>query len=241
MGANWRRGSKAFFVAGLIELWENDELELDVDQETGEVLLHDINEAVVSLADPKVMSKFINQLEAMRWNVRIERPMACIEKVVEYLGRYVYRTAITNSRIKSVSEKGVSFEYNNYAATGMDKKAMLHLEGVEFLRRFAMHMLPPSFQRIRYYGLYATAAKATLLRAELAIGSKKPATPLRKVVEIVAAFVGHDPDECPICHRRNCWQVAEITPTNPRHCAHRTRRRTEPAEVPKVLRQRPPP
>jgi Putative transposase len=206
---------------------------LGVDQETGELLVYDINEAVVSLAEPEEMSKFINHLQAMRWNVRIERPMAGIEKVVEYLGRYVYRTAITNSRIKSVSEKGVTFEYNNYAATGTDKKAMLHLEGVEFLRRFAMHMLPPSFQRIRYYGLYATAAKAAHQRATQAISSKKPTTPLRKIVEIVATFLGHDPDECPLCQRRSCWQVVEIAPTNPRHRAHRTRS--------KALRQRPPP
>jgi hypothetical protein len=209
-------------------------LELGVDRETGELLVYDINEAVVGLAEPEEMRKFINKLQAMRWNVRIERPMAGIEKVVEYLGRYVYRTAITNSRIKSVDEKGVSFEYNNYAAAaGSDKKAILQMEGVEFLRRFAMHILPPSFQRIRYYGLYATAAKASHQRAEQAIGSKKPATPVRKIVEIVAAFLGHDPDECPLCQRRNCWQVVEIAPTNPRHRAHRTRS--------KALRQRPPP
>jgi Putative transposase len=207
---------------------------LGVDRETGECLVYDINEAVVSLADPEEMRKFINQLEAMRWNVRIERPMAGIEKVVEYLGRYVYRTAITNSRIKSISEKGVSFEYNNYAAAaGSDKKAILQMEGVEFLRRFAMHILPPSFQRIRYYGLYAAAAKAVHQRAELAIDSKKPTFPLRKVVDIVAAFLGHDPDECPMCQKRNCWQVVEIAPTNPRHRDYKIRS--------KALRQRPPP
>jgi len=166
------------------------------------------------------MRLFIEDLQQIKWNVRIERPMAGIEKVVEYLGRYVYRTAITNGRIHEVGEKTVRLEVKKYAQRTPGQPAEkdeLELEGVEFLRRFAQHLLQKGAQRIRYFGLYAAAAKDSLRQAEAAIGTLRQPFIARKVVEIVTAFLGHPPDDCPVCNTCRTWSTVEIMPKNPYH------------------------
>lgn len=209
-------------MVGLRVLWENGDLDLGVSPETGELLgdISDLNPAVCHLGDRKEMTRFYLDLAAMKWNVRIEKSMSCIKHVVEYLARYVYRSAITNGRILDIGEKTVRFTYKNYK----DQKggeaapeAELTLDGVEFLRRFAMHLLPKSFQRIRYFGFYAAAAGDTLQKAEKALGNSKPPFILRTVMMILAAVLGFDPDFCPKCGAHRQWVVTEIVPTNPYH------------------------
>ena len=235
------RAFRGFFLAGLRELWENDDLRLGIDPQTGELPAGVIapNLDVCHLAMPDEMRRFYRTLEAKNWNVRIEKPMSCIQHVVAYLARYVYRTAITNSRILDVGEKTVTFQYKKYDEKKGDApapKAEMILDGVEFLRRFVMHLLPKGLQRVRHFGLYAAAAAAVLAKAQKALGIAKQPFLIRTVLMIVMAFIGCDPNICPKCGAAHAWSVEPIEPTNPYHQKNRSTKRRQP-----MLAKPPPP
>jgi hypothetical protein len=102
------------------------------------------------------------------WVVNAEQPFKIPEFVVEYLGRYTHRVAITNHRLTDVNGTSVAFKYKNYK-TGKFSET-IKLTGVEFLRRFAQHILPHGFVRIRHYGILASRNKTVdlnLARSEL--------------------------------------------------------------------------
>ncbi len=85
------------------------------------------------------------------WIVEFREPMGGPAQVLEYLGRYTHKVAISNHRIKHIdSDNNVAFEYKDYADDG--KKKRMTLQGEEFLRRYEQHILPPRFCKIRHYG-----------------------------------------------------------------------------------------
>lgn len=90
-------------------------------------------------------------LYKMDWIVEFREPMGGPAQVVEYLGRYTHKVAISNHRIKRIdSDNNVTFEYKDYTDDG--KKKTMSLQGEEFLRRYEQHILPPRFCKIRHYG-----------------------------------------------------------------------------------------
>ncbi len=98
------------------------------------------------------------------WVVYAKRPFGGPKGVVEYLGRYTHKSAISNGRILSVSETdGVSFSYKDYRTEGAKK--VMNLSGEEFLRRWCMHILPHGFRRMRHYGITSNALKTNALAA----------------------------------------------------------------------------
>ena len=194
---------RRYYLDFLVQCWEEGRLDFGSDP------------AVQALAGQTAMTAFILQLQQKKWNLRIERPMSGVQQVVNYLGRYIYRTAIANGRILEITEKTVRFTVKDYAAsTDTTKPAVekeLELAGVEFLRRFVQHILPPSFQRVRYYGFYAGAAKTKLDNARKKIGNRDWCYTVRTVVQIITAMIGCEPDVCPCCGARGQWLV-EILP-----------------------------
>lgn len=86
------------------------------------------------------------------WVVYAKKPFGGPEQVIEYLGRYTHKVAITNNRIKAVDDHNatVTFDYKDYSCEGMQKQ--LQLSAAEFIRRFEMHILPRYFTKIRSYG-----------------------------------------------------------------------------------------
>jgi hypothetical protein len=82
--------------------------------------------------------------------------------VLQYLGRYTHRVAISNERLVSLEQAVVRFRYKDYAHGA--KRRVMALGAAEFLRRFALHVLPRGFNRIRHYGLIANRNKHALLR-----------------------------------------------------------------------------
>lgn len=98
------------------------------------------------------------------WVVYAKRPFASPKTVVEYLGRYTHKVAISNHRLVSVTESEVSFNYKDYAQHPADKdigkNKVMKLSGNEFLRRYVQHILPHGFIRIRHYGFLASKNKA---------------------------------------------------------------------------------
>ena len=100
----------------------------------------------------------INELYKNDWVVFAKRPFNGPESVIEYLGRYTHKIAISNHRIKNIDEGKVSFSYKDYRSGAAIKE--MTLEGPEFIRRFALHILPKGFVRIRHYGILSSTSKA---------------------------------------------------------------------------------
>ena len=114
-------------------------------------VLKDIKRRIPQLVIPES----INDQE---WVVFCKKPFAGAEVVVKYLGRYVNRSAIANSRIKDVSDGIVTFEYKNYRKcdkNGIPATGTMPLKIDEFIRRFMQHIPPDNFRRVRFYGITA--------------------------------------------------------------------------------------
>jgi hypothetical protein len=141
----------------------------------------------------------LTALHAKAWVVYAKRPFAGPEQVLEYLGRYTHRTAISNERLVCADADSVRFRYKDYAHG--ERRRIMQLEPIEFLRRFALHVLPRGFNRIRHYGLLANRNKHALLaRARAALDAPTLTAP---APESVRAFWQRiaciDIDRCPHC------------------------------------------
>ena len=143
--------------------------------------------------------EYIRQLYKNDWIVYAKEPFAGAEKVVEYLGRYTHKVAISNHRILKIDKENVSFKYRDYRD---NKEKVMTLNGIEFLRRFCLHILPQAFVRIRHYGILASS-KRELLRDVLK--SFNIIIPLKKEKkhwkEISRLHLNFDPDLCPHCKK----------------------------------------
>lgn len=109
-----------------------------------------------------------NQMYKKEWVIFAKRPFGSPKTVLEYIGRYTHKIAISNHRIKDIDEKTVSFSYKDYHNGG--KVETLTLEAMEFIRRFAMHILPANFVRIRHFGILSSTRKKTtipIIKAQL--------------------------------------------------------------------------
>lgn len=100
----------------------------------------------------------LNSLFRQPWVVYAKRPFAGPKQVIEYLGRYTHKVAISNHRIKAVESSEVSFSYKDYRDKASPVKVMT-LTAPEFIRRFAQHILPHRFVRIRHYGILSSSWK----------------------------------------------------------------------------------
>jgi len=101
--------------------------------------------------------KEIKPLFSKSWVVYAKRPFAHPSHIVEYLGRYTHKVAISNNRIISCENNRVSFYYKDYRHGGCKK--VMDLEDTEFIRRFSLHILPLRFMRIRHYGILSSTSK----------------------------------------------------------------------------------
>jgi hypothetical protein len=107
------------------------------------------------LAEPKAFAAYLRPLREIEWVVYSKRPFRGPETVLAYLSRYTHRVAISNRRLISTDKNSVTFTYKDYRVQGADRHKLMTLAIDEFIRRFLMHVLPKSFHRIRYYGLFA--------------------------------------------------------------------------------------
>ena len=96
------------------------------------------------------------------WVVYAKKPFGSPKSVVEYLGRYTHKIAISNQRIRKIDDKTVTFDYKDYRQKGIKKQMVLSHE--EFIRRFAMHILPKRFVKIRHYGFLSSTWKRIKLK-----------------------------------------------------------------------------
>ena len=106
-------------------------------------------------------NKFLEPLYEKTWITYIEPPKGKTENVIEYIGRYSFRVAISNERIKDISDGKVTFEYKDYKDN--EKIKLMTISAEEFIRRFLLHVLPNHFTKIRHYGLLSNRDKKAII------------------------------------------------------------------------------
>lgn len=144
-----------------------------------------------------------------KWVVYAKRPFASPKTVVEYLGRYTHKVAISNHRLLEVNDQTVTFSYKDYRDAG--KKKTLILSGAEFLRRFAHHVLPSGFVRIRHYGFLASRNKTVELNmAKQELGQQKWEKQHYTWQQIAKEKLGFEPERCSHCKQEGMMVIIQI-------------------------------
>jgi hypothetical protein len=141
--------------------------------------------------------KFIRQLHKTPWVVYFKEPFAGPQQVIEYLGRYTHRVAITNHRLQAINQNNVRFRYRDYRD---NRQKVMTLDGIEFLRRFAQHILPKGFVRIRHFGLMATSKRDQLRKLQQTFDITIPVAKEKKDwKQLCIDHLNFNPDLCPHC------------------------------------------
>ena len=123
------------------------------------------------LKEIKELNNFLRPLYNKDWVTYIEPPKGSPENIIEYIGRYAFRVAISNYRIKNIDDNNVTFEYKDYKDNSKIK--LMTITGVEFIRRFLLHVLPNYFTKIKHYGLLANRNKKAIIKlCRILIGQK---------------------------------------------------------------------
>jgi hypothetical protein len=137
--------------------------------------------ATAPLASLSGFAAFLQEQRDKEWVVYAKPPFGSPEQVLKYLARYTHRVAISDRRILAIHDSSVSFRYRDRECSS---QRVMTLDGVEFLRRFLLHVLPTGFVRIRYFGLFANRVRAqnldrcrALVEAEPAAAPSAPSAP----------------------------------------------------------------
>lgn len=137
-----------------------------------------LRKAIKNKELPPLTDAVFNVLFSKEWITYAKRPFKGPKQVLNYIGRYSHKIAITNYRIQKVTDKQVWFTYKNYRKEG--KQQLMKLTQQEFVRRFAMHIVPYKFVRIRHNGILSNRSKKeSLAKARAALGVYHAPTKLR--------------------------------------------------------------
>jgi len=128
----------------------------------------EVEQLALAGGDDVDVGEMIGQAKSKDWEVYIQAPMYEPEKLIEYLGRYIFRIAISNHRIVSVTDTTVTFKYFDNRDDGKPKQ--MDLGVMEFIRRFLLHVLPDGFVRIRHFGLHQSSCRSKLQLARHLLG-----------------------------------------------------------------------
>jgi len=149
---------------------------------------------------PKAFTKLLDQCYNKNWYSYTKRTFSGPLAVVKYLGKYTHRIAIANTRIVAMNENTVTFNVKD--RENNNKIKMVTLKGVEFIRRFLMHVLPKGFVKIRHYGLLANRNKKTKLELSRKLTSSPTYKPIFEglgTTEILSILIGKDLTMCSAC------------------------------------------
>ena len=153
------------------------------------------------------VSHMLAKAEATDWEVYIERPLYGPEKLIEYLGRYIFRIAISNHRIIDLKNGQVTFEYfdNRDKIQDQGKLKRMTIPAVEFIGRFLDHVLPAHFVRIRHFGIHHGSSRRKLQIARRVLGLR-PQLPLIAKLNLLDWLkqilqTDQDPRLCPACQK----------------------------------------
>ena len=152
------------------------------------------------LREASAFTQYLAPVRQTEWVVYAKPPFGGPPQVIEYLGRYTHRVAISNQRLVALEDGQVSFRWKDYRHA--DKQQVTTVSAEEFIRRFLLHALPPGFQRIRYFGLLANchrAGKLRLCRQELAAPTAGLLPVPQDYRDFYAALTGKNLRICPEC------------------------------------------
>jgi Putative transposase/Transposase zinc-binding domain len=175
-----------------------------------------------SLRDRSSFLDYLAPLREAEWVVYAKRPFAGPEQVLDYVGRYTHRVAISNNRLVEIAEGKVTFRYKDYRHDAQQKT--MTLEAEEFIRRFLLHVLPEGFQRIRYYGFLANRYREQkLARCRELLDMPAPEPPplqgAKDYRERYEELTGCSLSECPVCHQGRMLVIEIFRPSPHRKMA----------------------
>ncbi len=167
------------------------------------------------LRDPKAFLQYLAPLRKKKWVVYAKPPFGGPEQVLNYLGRYTHRVAISNNRLLDIDNGEVTFRWKDYRHHEQCKT--MTLEADEFIRRFLLHVLPDGLQRIRHYGFLGhryRQAKLVLCRQLLGVVSTSSSTAPREdksdYRDLYEQLTGRSLRECPVCHQGQMVVIAVL-------------------------------
>jgi hypothetical protein len=171
-----------------------------------------------SLREAKAFRRYLEPIRRADWVVYAKPPFGGPQQVLDYVGRYTHRVAISNNRLLDINDGKVRFRWKDYRAGNQQKTMTLTAD--EFIRRFLSHVPPEGLQRIRYYGLFGNRhRKEKLARCRELLGMIKLEPPLARAEDEAKAdyrdqferLSGVSLSECQVCHhgRMVCIEVLE--------------------------------
>jgi hypothetical protein len=144
-----------------------------------------------------------------QWVVYAKKPFSGVSSVVEYLGRYTHKVAVSNHRITAIDKENdsITFKYKDYKTN--ENKKQLTLNSMEFVRRFSLHILPKAFVRIRHYGILSSTAKTK------AIEAIRKQLPAKKAKPVKARSTPYNPLQCKCCKKETMVQILNFDQRGP--------------------------
>jgi hypothetical protein len=170
------------------------------------------------LHDPDRFAFYLAPLHNIEWVVYAKPPFGGPRQVLDYLGRYTHRVALSNERLLDVKDGQVTFQWKDYRSKGRQKSRTMTLESDEFIRRFLIHVLPRGFQRIRFFGLLSNRRR------------KEALTTCRRLLTAPITDLLPNPDDyravrqplteesirrCPCCGKGEMVRVLTVAPAWP--------------------------
>jgi len=174
--------------------------------------------ALEPLRDRVALAQHLARAKASEWVVYAKRPFAGPQQVLDYVGRYTHRVAISNNRLLDIENDQVRFQWKDYR--NGDQVKTMTLSADEFIRRFLLHVLPTRFQRIRYYGLLGNRYRQEKLdQCRRLLGMQTPdqhteSPPGQDYRDRYEDLTGCSLRQCPQCQRGRMVLVA-ILPKSP--------------------------
>lgn len=165
---------------------------------------------IASWADARSFDGLLEGLRKKPWVVYAKKPFGSPAHVLDYLGRYTHRVALSNNRICLVHNGEVTFAYRDRKQ--QDRRKLMTLDAEEFIRRFLLHVIPKGFMRVRHYGFLANHSKDCLSKCRQLIGLTPvaPPPPQRSIDELMLALTGIDIHRCPLCQKGTLVWVSQL-------------------------------
>ena len=212
-GLKWRSSSKDFlfpivelsayfrdaFCDGIDDLYGNGDLTLEGNSE--------------GIEDPEKWDAMVSEMRSKKWEVYAKEPFGGPEKVLDYMGRYVHRVAISNHRFIAVEDGKVRFNFRDNRNDGELKEMSLSAE--KFIGRFLQHVLPSGFVRIRYYGFLQgrrREEKLKIIRKLLGVSAERVKQIKETIEELYERLTGVDLRVCPICGKGRMIRKLRLKP-----------------------------
>jgi len=170
-----------------------------------------------ALGTDQEIDRLLESLSKTKWIAYAKRPFAGPEQVLEYLGRYTHRVAISNNRILSANDGKVVFTYRDRSRNNALRTMTLSAD--EFIRRFLLHVLPNGFMKIRYFGFLAHTNKKQaipLLRKLIDGKTELPVKTDETIGEMMLRLTGTDITCCPQCGKGKMKLLKKL-PQRPEH------------------------